>query len=334
MLAWIVNNVLSAMGGFTVNRLPFNLTPWGDLHNDLPALWKVLQIFGADPIQLSGAWLALAILRIASLLVVGWALARVARHFYAASLADQVLAAAIVLNVVLYLLTNASDEAAHEVAIIVPFGAALAARMLIRPAQPGRGAGAVTAETAGSRTISRRVRASAWAAGIVVLAGYTAGLGWELTQPTQPPANTQLAAWLASHHLTYGLSGYWTSSSVTVDSGQRVKVRALMQYTLQKDLWMSDQRLVQPGAALRQLRRRPGQQAGQLLALGAGPAGQEVLRHSGRTYHIGPYTILVWHKNLLKDIPRRTVTPKAPSQLSMDRLKPGPRPARPSADVG
>ena len=55
-----------------------------------------------------------------------------ARRFFRVSLVDQVLAVAIVLNVVLYLLTNAAAEAAHEVAIIVPFGAALAARVLTR----------------------------------------------------------------------------------------------------------------------------------------------------------------------------------------------------------
>ena len=320
-LAWIVNNVLSALGGFAVNRLPFYLTPWGDLHNNLPALWKVLQIFGADPIQLSGVWLAIAILHFASLLLVGWALARVARHFYAARLADQVLAAAIVLNIVLYLLTNASDEAAHEVAIIVPFAAALAARMLITPAQPGRAPGVVTAETAAGRTVPRWVRVSAWTAGIVVLAGYTAGLGWELTQPTQPPANTQLAAWLADHNLTYGLSGYWTSSSVTVDSGQRVKVRALMQYTLQKDLWMSDNDWY-----------NPKQHYANFVVLDSKPGNFShwepvhlVKKYFGtpaRIYHTGPYTILVWHKNLLKDIPRRTIAPVAPGQLSLARLKP------------
>ena len=132
VLAWVANNLLSAMGGYAVNRLPFYFTPWGYLHNDAPAAWKVLQIFGANYVGLSGIWLALAFLHMASVLVVGWALARVARRFFRVSLVDQVLAVAIVMNVVLYLLTNAADEAAHEVAVIVPFGAALAARVLVR----------------------------------------------------------------------------------------------------------------------------------------------------------------------------------------------------------
>src|ERR1035437_4804513 len=131
-LAWVVNNLLSALGGYTVNRLPFFLVPWHNLHNNAQAGWKVLEIFGANYAGLSGVWLALALLHMASMLVVLAALARTVRRFFNVSLVDQVLAVAIVLNVVLYLLSNAADEAAHEVAIIVPFGAALAARVLTR----------------------------------------------------------------------------------------------------------------------------------------------------------------------------------------------------------
>ncbi len=130
-LAWIVNNLITALGGYTVNRPPFYLTPWHYLHNNAPAAWKVLEIFGANYAGLSGVWLALAFLHMASVLVVLWALARTARRFFGVSLVDQVLAAAIVLNVVLYMLTNAANEAAHEVAVIVPFGAALAARCVL-----------------------------------------------------------------------------------------------------------------------------------------------------------------------------------------------------------
>jgi hypothetical protein len=117
---------------------------------------------------------------------------------------------------------SASNEAAHEVAVIVPFGAALAARVLV-PALMAKTGPAAEAKGAGIL----RVRLAALVAGIAVLAGYIAGFGYELTQPPVPPANTSLASWLLEHRLTYGLSSYWTSSSVTVDSGRRVKVRAL-----------------------------------------------------------------------------------------------------------
>ena len=161
-LAWVVNNLLSALGGYTVNRLPFYLVSWHNLHKDAPAAWKVLEIFGANYAGLSGVWLFLAFLHMASVLVVLWALARVAWRFFSVSLVDQVLAVAIVLNVALYLLTNASEEAAHEVAIILPFGAALAARVLVR---------AVSGATANDGR--RRPRP----------ADSSAGSGWPVSRP-------------------------------------------------------------------------------------------------------------------------------------------------------
>jgi hypothetical protein len=324
VLAWVANNVLSAMGGYVVNRPPFYFTPWGYLHNDAPAAWKVLEIFGANYAGLGGIWLALAFLHMASVVVVGWALTRVARRFFRVSLVDQVLAVAIVLNVVLYLLTNAADEAAHEVAVIVPFGAALAARVLIRARSqaPAAAAAGEVRPGAPSGRLARAARPAALAAGIVVLAGYTAGFGYELTQPSVPPANTSLASWLVEHHLTYGLSGYWTSSSVTVNSGQRVKVRALMQYTLKPDLWMSDVDWYNPKlhyANYVVLDSQPGNFSHwEPRALVKKYFGVPV-----QTYHTGPYTIMVWHKNLLKDIPGRAPLEIAPGQLSADPLRPG-----------
>ena len=309
-LAWVANNLISAAGGYRVNRLPFYITPWHDLSNNAPAAWKVLQVFGADYAGLHGIWLALAFLHMASVFGVGWALARVFRRFYAASLVDQVLAVAIVLNVVLFMTTNASDEAAHEVAVIVPFGAALAARVLVRAARQARAARAGR---------SRQVRVAAFAAGIAVLAGYAAGFSYELTRPVAAPANTGLASWLARHHLTYGLSGYWTSSSVTVEGGNQVQVRALMQYTLQRDLWMSNVDWY-----------NPRHHYANFVVLDAQPGYfshwepvQLIRKYFGvpaRVYHTGPYTIMVWHKNLLKQIPGREMPTLFPGQLSAAQL--------------
>jgi hypothetical protein len=306
VLAWIANNLIGALGGYVVNRVPFSLTPWSKLlhENEPAALWKVLEIFGADYSGLSGVWLALAVLHTASVLVVGWALLRVARRFFSVSLADEVLAAAIVLNIVLYLLTNASDEAAHEVAIIVPFGAALAARMLIRTARaPDR------AQVWGPAWAANRVRLAGLTAGILVLAGYTAGLGYEISQPVVPPANTELAAWLVAHHLRYGLSGYWNSSSVTVDSGDRVQVRAVAQYRFQPNLWMSNVTWYYPAhyANFFVLNSKPGY----FSYFEPVRRVREDFGPPARTYHIGTYTVLVYDKNLLDEIPDRILPPTA-----------------------
>ncbi len=303
-LAWVANKLLSAMGGYTVNRLPFYLTGWHNLHKNAPAGWKVLQIFGANYVGLSGVWLALAFLHLASVLVVGWALLRVARRFFGVTLVDQVLAVAIVLNVALFMLTNASVLAAHEVAIIVPFGAALAARVLTRRVPAVKAATADDdSQAVAPRGLGRRVRLAGFVAGIAVLAGYTAGLGYEISQPTAPPANTSLASWLLAHNFTYGLSGYWTSGSVTVDSGNRVQVRALMQFTMQRDLWMSNVDWYDPKlhyANFIVLDSLPG-------FMNHWEPRALISRYFGRPariYHTGPYSVLVWDKNLLNSIPR------------------------------
>ena len=303
-LAWVANNLLSAMGGYTVNRLPFYLASWHHLRNNASAVWKVLEIFGANYTGLSGVWLVLAFLHMASVLVVVWALARVARRFFSVSLVDQVLAVAIVLNVALFLLTNASDEAAHEVAIILPFGAVLAARVLTRRVPAVQGATVNDGkEGPASSGLARRIRLAGFAAGILVLAGYTAGLGYELTQPAAPPANTSLASWLEAHHLSYGLSGYWTSSSVTVDSGERVEIRALMQFTMKRDLWMSNVSWYNPKSHYANfivLDSRPGfMNHWEPRAL-----IRKYFGRPARSYHTGPYTIMVWNRNLLNSIPR------------------------------
>jgi hypothetical protein len=151
--------------------------------------------------------------------------------------------------------------------------------------------------------VAWRVRLAGVVGGIAVLAGYTAGLGWELAQPSAPPANTSLAPWLLKHHLTYGLSGYWTSSSVTVNSGQRVQVRALMQYTLKRDLWMAKTDWYDPKlhyANFVVLDSLPGfmnHWEPRLLI-------QKYFGTPTRTYRTGPYTIMVWNQNLLERVPR------------------------------
>jgi hypothetical protein len=325
VLAWAANTVIAALGGYVLNRLPFYFVSLHRLHNNAPAAWKVLQIFGANFAGLGGIWLALAFLHLASVLVVGWALTRAARRFYHVSLADQVLAVAIVLNVLLYLLTNAADEAAHEVAVIVPFGAALAARVLVSALPRGDGPPQTPAAPGGAARPprSRGIRLAALVAGSAVLAGYTAGFGYELAQPSVPPANARLASWLLQHRLTYGLSGYWTSSSVTVSSGRRVKVRALMQYTLRRDLWMAKASWYDPKehyANFVVLDRQPG-------TFSHWEPRFLIRKYFGvpaRTYRTGPYTIMVWDRNLLKAIPVRRPSAIAPGQFSADQISLAP----------
>jgi hypothetical protein len=146
------------------------------------------------------------------------------------------------------------------------------------------------------------VAAVASVTGAAVLAGYLAGLTAEARHPAVPAQNSRLAAWLTAHRLAYGLGGYWLSSVITVESAGRVRVRALMQFTLQRDLWESKYAwYARRGqyANFVLLEDRPG------FYYHWEPQGlvQRYFGDPARTYHVGPWTVLVWNRNLLPSIP-------------------------------
>jgi hypothetical protein len=250
------------------------------MHN-APAVWKVLGIYGANTAGLSGVQLLIAVLHLVSVAVIAAGVLVTLRQFASrAGMVDQVLVGAIVVNVALYLLTSAAGARANEIAVTVPFGAALAARSLPALKLPAG------------------LRAAASAAGVLVLAGYLAGLGWELAQPAQPMQDAQVAAWLQAHHLSYGIGSYWEGSSITVSTGGAVAVRPLA--PRRGSLWMSDRSWYDSSdhyANFVVLDRKPGHSTyfypvAVLRKYFGAPAA---------VYRTGPYTIDVWHKNLLRD---------------------------------
>src|SRR3984885_912148 len=195
-LADLVNRLLSASGGFIVHPLGYQLAP---LHTWPKHAWVtgegLLALFGAKP-QGPAPELAFALLHLVGVALVAWAICRVARRFLGwPDLISQVLLVAIVLNVLIYIpstLANATDLNAREFAVVLPFGAVLAGRTLAEP-------------------LTTRLRAGRWRAGLAsaLAAGYLASLGYAAAQPSVPPANAQLATFLAEHHLPRGISGYW-----------------------------------------------------------------------------------------------------------------------------
>jgi hypothetical protein len=301
-LAWIAERVLRALGGYTLNPVPFTFT----LHHitaNLHSLWAVPQIFGADYRGLAGGPYYTALLHMVSLAVVGLALLLLAWRFFAgAALVDQVLGVAIVANLVLFVVTSAGSEGPHEIAVVAPFGAALAARMLAGQArQPAGDPQAPAART--GRAPARRARAVAGLAGLVVLLGYLGGLAHDVVQPASPPAFAPVASWLQAHHLRYGLGGYWESNIVTVQTDGQVKVRALLKPTLAPDLWLAQPAWYDPA----------GQQAN-FVVLSSTPGFMNnwepralISKYFGRparVYNFGPYTVMVWNRNLLASLPR------------------------------
>jgi hypothetical protein len=136
-------------------------------------------------------------------------LARVIWTWRTATRAKQLLGAAMVVVVVVYAISimPLPNVGTREIVPVLPCGAVLAARALV----PARISGEL------------RAFAAVAAAGLAALLP----LASAATTPPLPPATAPLSAWLAAHNLTYGVAGYWDASAVTLQSGGRVRIRAV-----------------------------------------------------------------------------------------------------------
>jgi len=291
-LAALVNRVLKASGGFILHPLGYQLAP---VHTWPKHAWVtgegLLALFGAKP-QGSAAEMTFALLHLAGVALVAWAMWRVARRFFSwPDLISQVLLVAMVLNVLVYVpstLANATDLNAREFAVVLPFGAVLAGRTLATGWR-GREAGVLS-----------WLRGARWRAGLAsaLTVGYLASLGYAAAQPSVPPANEQLAAFLAAHHLTDGVGGYWQSSIVTIASDGAVTVRAVWSDTLRPYPWESKAFWYDPRSN-RATFLVTDSQPGFFNYFQPSPAALARYGPPARTYHVGPYKVFVWNANLL-----------------------------------
>ena len=272
-----------------IHPLAYQLAP---VHTWVRHAWVtgkgLLVLFGAKP-EGPPAAMAFALLHLAGVALVAWAVLRVARRFLSwPDMISQVLLVAMVLNVVAYVpstLANATDLNAREFAVVLPFGAVLAGRTLAASLQAG---------------LRRRPRPAVLLAG-VLLACYAGGLGYAAAQPSVPPMNARLARFLAAHHLTSGIGGYWLSSVVTVGSEGAVTIRAVASLPLAPYPWEAKSSWYDPGL----------NRANFLVTSNAPgffnhwrpkPAAQAALGRPVMTYHTGHYTVYVYDKNLLAEL--------------------------------
>ncbi len=212
-LEWVLRAAMVHFGAF-VMALPqtrFSSPRLWPQHASLTWL-NVRVLFGSvarSDTRLGGAGAAFGLI---CLLAALFGLARVIWTWRRASRGEQLLVAAIVFNVGTYLVTvMPSPSHYREVAAVLPCGAVLAARAL----GPARITG-----------ISRAFAAVA-ATGLIALLPLAAAA----TRPPMSPATAPLAAWLEAHGLTYGIAGYWDASIVTLQSGNRVQIRAVDLYS-------------------------------------------------------------------------------------------------------
>jgi hypothetical protein len=277
-LAQLVIKVVHALGGFLLHPVPYKLAPLSELPKHLETtLSGLLALFGARFTGEHGIGPVFAALHLVGLAIVVWAAARVLRHFLGATLVDQVLVVAIIVNLALYAPSTLASGVlnAREFVLVLPYGAVLAARVLRLP-RAGR---------------ARRVLVPAL---LVVLAGYAASLGYAATRPAAPAAKSDLARWLLAHHLYHGVGGYWEASIVTVDTGGRVTIRAVEATDLVQDDWMAKPSWYNSPADFLVTDDQPGnfnfwKPFPRALARWGTPA---------RTYRVGHYTIIVWNTDM------------------------------------
>jgi hypothetical protein len=298
MIATFSYGLIHYFGGYRIHSVGYQLVS--------PAQWTEhawvtiqgwLAMFGAYP-EGNATQMTFAIVHMIGVALVAVTLWLVARSFFrGAGLIDQVLLVSIVLNVALYVpstLADTTDLNAREYALALPFGAVLAGRTLarrVRLTMPDVAAWAVGVR--GARKVRLVVPVLAGVLGV-----YLASLVWASTQPPAPAENSQLGAFLAAHDLTYGISGYWQSSIVTVDTSGSVTIRAVMPGTLQRDWWMSKHSWYVPSTHLATFlvtENLPG------FYNYWEPNAQAVswLGQPASIYSDGPYTIYVWNKNIL-----------------------------------
>ena len=221
--AWLTALAIRALGGFDVRSLG-GIAPAAlrSVPGNARLLWQSLVLlFGANQpgaprtpqaVAAHPVLAGLADLHIAGLVLAGAGLAA-GIAAVAARRADRVTAVlvtavAVTVTASLFSTLLRSLSNAHEVAVLLPFCAALAGRTL--PALPWPGAARAGRPLA--------VALTCW------LAVSLAGLGYAAAWPAAAPPQQAVAGWLAGQHQQEGLAGYWQAAATTVTSGGRVLV--------------------------------------------------------------------------------------------------------------
>jgi hypothetical protein len=296
-VAQVANGLLARAGGFTAFPLSTTLAPTRLLwtHTWLTG-WGIQEIYGANFIGVSG-WprMFFAVVHVAGLAVAvaGFALAlgRFLRFRADTDLIDSVLAVAIVCNLLSYALSIepgtvlGTGYPAREIAAVLPLGAVLAGRVI----GPKLARGQLLPARSGYVALG-------------LLACYGAALAYGAAQPAAPGDDAELASWLASHHLSYGL-GRAESNIVSVESGGRVRLAVVADRggLVREQLYQSARSSYDPRLHFANFvvaSTPPGTPA-YVPDLIAAADARRTFGPPARIYHFDGYTVLFWNVNLL-----------------------------------
>jgi len=331
-LAAAGNRLIRALGGYTVASPFYRLQSLHEIVHGLPIdAQSVLALFGADYQTVTGTAnvaFALAHLIGVAAVLAGFCLgvwgvlrpfavlARSRRTGAAAAPGDLVadfLVIAVAANCAAFALEVPIDNiySAHEIAPVLSLGAALAGRTLGSRIYGARSLAAPGDRQPGARPGGGRVLLAVLAAG---LAGYAALLGIAAAHRQSPPRNVGLAGWLSRNHLISGFAPYWEASSVTVDTGGSVTVLAVTDTGwhghLAPQKWETDTLLTEkmPPATFVVLSPAEKVRRSEVIATFGKPE---------RSYRYGPFTVMVWHKNLVPVMLEADKRPPATTTVSL-----------------
>ena len=211
-LASVVRAVMLHFGAYQMVAPKTAISRPGQWPQNAALAWHAMRVLfgvevGSGSPSLAGD--AGYVLGLACLLAAAAGFARVAWTWRTASRAEQLLCAAIVINISVYVISTLPVLSnPYEIVAVLPCGAVLAARACV----PGD------------------IGDTLWdgmATGLVAM-GALLPLTAAAAQPSAAVPTAPLSAWLEAHGLTYGLAGYWNSSVITLESGNRIQVRAVV----------------------------------------------------------------------------------------------------------
>jgi hypothetical protein len=283
----LIGRLIVRLGGFTLLGLTTHLAKVSALPNTFRLTGQgVLALYGADFFDLPfGPQMIIALLHLVGVFLAGWAVCRALRRFFRCDdLLVQVLVTGIVVSVAVFAFSNLPYSLwdARNMSPVLAFGAVLAGRLL-----------------AGDLLRLKLLPALA-----VTLACYTAFLAFDTVQPQIPAHDQSLADWLVAHNFKTGLSTYFESNITTLDSGDRVHLLGVS-WGADKSvprIYQSDASWYDPTLHYANFVVNTGADKPQAII----PSG-DLLKAFGRpakVYQYGPYTIMVWNKNLLADLGR------------------------------
>jgi hypothetical protein len=285
-LSLVVRAVLKHFGSYLMVTPKTHLSPLSAWPHNAAVTWHVLRMLfgqtsdaGAPP-----AATANMVFGACCMLAVAAGLARVLWCWRTVSRAEQLLATVIVGNIALYVVsTLASLRSPHDLIAVVPCGAVLAARAVVPDRLPDWRQALVAVAVA-----------VALGAGLVPLSA--------VAVDARPPAAGfgTLIVWLRGEGLRYGLSGYWQSSGLTLESAGQVQVRTIVVSgrEIQPYYWETNTLWYDPARHYANFVLVDTTQPGLLTSW------ERAFGRPASTHRLGTIEVLIYHRNLLRQVTR------------------------------